>query len=72
MAGLAHPAVDNAHLNGSDVHSRDDTFIHHFDHMVEAVGGNALARRWEGDWEVDGQTIYFVFTAPQFGPNPEQ
>lgn len=72
MAGLAHPAVDNAHLLRSDVRSRDATLIHNFDQMVEAAGGRVVGRRWEGAREVEGQTIYFVFAAPPVAQNPNR
>lgn len=61
IAGLAHPRVDNANLDGSDTRSHDHTFIHNIDQMVKDAGGWILARRWEGDRQVDGQTIYFIF-----------
>jgi 2-polyprenyl-3-methyl-5-hydroxy-6-metoxy-1,4-benzoquinol methylase len=65
MAGLAHPTVDNASLECSHVRDRDHTFIHNLDRMVTNGGGNVLARRWEGDLQLEGQTIYFVFAAPR-------
>ena len=65
MAGLAHPAVDNAGLVSSDIRKRDRTFIHNLDRMVTSGGGRVQARRWEGARQVDGQTIYFVFAAPR-------
>lgn len=64
MAGLAHPIVDNADLDRSDVRDRDQTFIHNLDNMVIKAGGKVLARRWEGDRQLEGQTVYFVFGAP--------
>ena len=70
MAGLAHPAVDNAHLNRSDVRIHDATLIHNFDQMVEAAGGRVLGRRWDGAREVEGQTIYFAFAAPPLAQTP--
>jgi 2-polyprenyl-3-methyl-5-hydroxy-6-metoxy-1,4-benzoquinol methylase len=65
MAGLAHPERDNATLGASEVRDRDQTFIHNFDAMIESAGGNALARRWEGSRQLEGQTVYFVFAAPR-------
>ena len=65
LSGLAHPTRDNAELGRSDVRDRDRTFIHNFDGMVRNAGGRVLARRWDGDRQVDGQTVYFVFAAPQ-------
>jgi 2-polyprenyl-3-methyl-5-hydroxy-6-metoxy-1,4-benzoquinol methylase len=65
LAGLAHPVRDNADLERSGVRDRDHTFIHNFDAMVKSAGGTVLARRWEGSREYEGQTIYFVFAAPQ-------
>jgi len=64
MAGLAHPVLDNAALDRSGVRDRDQTFIHNLDGMVKNGGGRVLARRWEGDRQWEGQTIYFVFAAP--------
>jgi glycosyltransferase involved in cell wall biosynthesis/2-polyprenyl-3-methyl-5-hydroxy-6-metoxy-1,4-benzoquinol methylase len=63
LAGLAHPVRDNAALERSEVRARDQTFIHNFDGMVKNAGGTVLARRWEGDRQFEGQTIYFVFAA---------
>jgi len=65
MAGLAHPVLDNAALDCSDVRNRDQTFIHNIDSMVKNGGGSVLARRWEGGRQLEGQTIYFVFAAPR-------
>lgn len=65
MAGLAHPRVDNARLGSSDVRDRDHTLVHNLDRMVEHGGGRVLARRWDGDRHVEGQSIYFVFAAPR-------
>lgn len=65
MAGLAHPSRDNAVLTNSDVRDRDQTFIHNLDAMVKNAGGSVLARRWDGDRQLEGQTIYFVFAAPR-------
>lgn len=63
IAGLAHPTVDNRLLKGSTVRSRDRTFIHNIEHMIEESGGVILSRRWDGDRLVDEQSIYFVFAA---------
>ena len=56
--------VDNAALAQSDVRATDRTFVHNLDRMVELAGGKVVGRRWEGDRQVDGQTIYFVFALP--------
>ncbi len=61
LSGLAHPDIDNARLDRSDVRARDNTFIHNFDRLVESAGGTVVFRRWEGSRDVDGNTIYFVF-----------
>ena len=63
MAGLAHPDHDNSELDHSDIRGRDETFIHNFDDLVKRADGKVLARRWEGDRLVEGQSIYFVFAA---------
>jgi SAM-dependent methyltransferase len=64
FAGLAHPERDNRDLATAEVRTRDGTFIHNIDRMVERAGGRVMFRRWEGAREVDGNTIYFVFAAP--------
>lgn len=61
MSGLAHPRTNNAVLNRSDVRASDSTFIHNFDRMVTDHGGRVLSSRWDGDRDVEGNTIYFVF-----------
>ncbi|MGH9462652.1 MAG: methyltransferase domain-containing protein [Vicinamibacteria bacterium] len=65
MAGLAHPMLEDATLEHSAVRERDNTFIHNLDTMVKNTGGKVLARRWDGDRQLEGQTIYFVFAAPR-------
>jgi SAM-dependent methyltransferase len=60
LSGLAS-ATDNAELAHSGVRHRDGTFIHNFDRMVKDAGGRVLARRWEGDRDFEGNTVYFVF-----------
>jgi 2-polyprenyl-3-methyl-5-hydroxy-6-metoxy-1,4-benzoquinol methylase len=64
LAGLAHPSVDNANLSCSCIRESDHTFIHNLDEMVKKGGGRILARRWDGNRKVEGQSIYFVFAAP--------
>lgn len=64
LTGLADPEQDNAMLDSSGVRERDRSFIHNLDTMVEAAGGSVVARRWDGDRVVDGNTIYFVFAEP--------
>jgi SAM-dependent methyltransferase len=64
FAGLAHPERDNRDLATAEVRTRDGTFIHNIDRMVERAGGQVVFRRWEGAREVDGNTIYFVLAAP--------
>jgi len=65
IAGLAHPTLDNALFDCSEVRSNDHTFIHNIDRMVQVAGGKVVGRRWDGSRLVDGQTIYFVFAAQQ-------
>lgn len=60
LSGLAS-ATDNAELAHSGVRHRDGTFIHNFDKMVKEAGGQVLARRWEGERDFEGNTVYFVF-----------
>ncbi len=64
MAGLADPGGDNSVLARSGIRERDHTFIHNLDEMVRGAGGSILARRWEGNRLVDGQSVYFVFAIP--------
>jgi SAM-dependent methyltransferase len=64
MAGLAHPLEDNSRLARSDIRERDHTFVHNLDEMVRGAGGSVVARRWEGNRLVDGQSVYFVFAVP--------
>lgn len=61
LAGLAHPRIDNALLRHSDVRTSDKSFIHNLDRMVVDRGGHVAWRRWEGDRDFDGNTVYFVF-----------
>jgi 2-polyprenyl-3-methyl-5-hydroxy-6-metoxy-1,4-benzoquinol methylase len=65
LAGLAQPGVDNRELEHSTVREMDGSFVHNLDEMVKAAGGTVLYRRWEGDLDVDGNTIYFLFCASQ-------
>jgi hypothetical protein len=64
FAGLADPDQDNEGLSDSRVRERDGSFIHNLDVMVRDAGGQVVQRRWEGDRDVGGNTIYFVFAAP--------
>jgi len=64
IAGLAHPKLDNAQLDHSIVREKDGAFIHNIDAMIHAAGGKIINRRWEGDMDVDGNTIYFLFANP--------
>ena len=65
VAGLAHSEKDNSLLEQSVTRERDGSFIHNIDKMVENAGGKIISRRWEGDTDVDGNTIYFLFATPQ-------
>lgn len=65
VAGLAHPKNDNSLLIQSVPRERDGSFIHNIDKMVENAGGSIISRRWEGNKDVDGNTIYFLFATPQ-------
>lgn len=64
IAGLAHSDKDNSLLDQSVSRQRDGSFIHNIDKMVENAGGTIISRRWGGDTDVDGNTIYFVFATP--------
>ncbi len=65
VAGLAYSEKDNSLLEQSVLRERDGSFIHNIDKMVENAGGSIIGRRWEGDKDVDGNTIYFLFVTPQ-------
>lgn len=67
LSGPANPDRDNREMDGSGVRARDHSFVHNLDAMVEAAGGTVVARRWEGDRSVAGNTIYFVFAEPPAG-----
>jgi len=64
FTGLAHPDLDNAKLETSVTRESDKTWIHNIDKMITDAGGKIVARRWEGNKMVDGNTIYFVFAVP--------
>lgn len=68
FAGLAHPKQDNRELPRPEVRERDGTFIHNIDRLVERAGGRVIFRRWEGDRQVKGNTIYFVLAEPSHEP----
>jgi len=70
FAGLADPDRDNDKLPDSLVRERDGSFIHNLDVMVARSGGRVIHRRWEGDREVGGNTVYFVFAVPAPGEAP--
>jgi len=61
LSGPAHPSIDNGQLTGSVLRERDGALIHNLDAMIRDTGGRVVARRWEGDRVVDGNTVYFVF-----------
>jgi SAM-dependent methyltransferase len=61
FSGLALPERDNAEMGSSIPRESDHSFIHNIDSMVKDADGRIVARRWEGDRVVDGNTIYFVF-----------
>ncbi len=71
LAGLAHPEKDNKDLDRSSVREHDGSFIHNLDNMVHRAGGSILYRRWEGQLDVHGNTIYFLFCAPVPKPAPK-
>jgi SAM-dependent methyltransferase len=64
ITALAHPDTDNAKLSASVRRASDGTWIHNVDAMVVEGGGRVVARRWEGDRLVDGNSIYFVYVVP--------
>jgi SAM-dependent methyltransferase len=65
ITGLAHPSTDNSLLPTSEVRSSDKSHIHNIDRMIAAAGGTVIARRWDGDRLVEGQSIYFLFATPR-------
>jgi SAM-dependent methyltransferase len=64
LAGLAHPKQDNSTLSYSVPREADQSFIHNLDALVKRAGGKVIARRWDGERKVNGNTIYFVFAEP--------
>lgn len=60
LTDIAHPRVDNGELERSERRS-DHGYLHNLDEMVRTAGGSVLYHRWEGDRDVDGFSIYFVF-----------
>lgn len=64
ITGLAHPDSDNNLLQDSIVRRSDGTWIHNIDRMLRSAGAEVLARRWEGERIVDGNTIYFLYAVP--------
>jgi len=64
ITALAHPATDNSRLERSVPRERDGTWVHNVDRMITDAGGNVIARRWEGNNMVDGNTVYFVHAVP--------
>jgi len=67
LSGLAHPDVDNAQLDRSVTRSRDCTYVHNFDRMIQRAGGELIHRRWEGGRLLDGNGVYFAFGVPRGG-----
>lgn len=64
ITALAHPRVDNAMLEDSEPRTRDGTWIHNVDRMIQQANGTLVARRWEGGKLVDGNTVYFLYAVP--------
>ncbi|MGA2682162.1 MAG: class I SAM-dependent methyltransferase [Candidatus Bathyarchaeia archaeon] len=65
IADLAHPVLDNATLEHSQVRRLDGAFIHNIDAMVGDAGGTIVYRRWNETKKFDGQRVYFVFCKPK-------
>jgi len=65
FSGLADQEIDNSLQKSSGLREHDGTFIHNIDAMVAKAGGEVVARRWDGNATVEGQTIYFVFARPK-------
>ena len=65
ITALAHPETDNCGLAVSEPRVRDGTWVHNVDRMVGANGGRVVARRWEGQRMLDGNTVYFVYAVPR-------
>lgn len=64
LSGVANPTSDNRHLQETTIRTRDGTFIHNFDNMIQNEGGEIIYRRWEGTRMVENNSIYFVFARP--------
>lgn len=65
IADLAHPVLDNAKLEHSEVRTSDGAFIHNIDAMVEGAEGTIVYRRWDATKKFDGQMVYFIFCRPK-------
>lgn len=60
VSGPAHPEMDNEKLRESTPRPQDGSFIHNFDYMIKAAGGEIVGRRWEGKTIVEGHSLYWV------------
>ncbi len=63
IVGLGNPELDNAMLMEPVRRVSDASLIHNIDAMVEKAGAKILFRRWEGERQIGGQHIYFVFSS---------
>jgi SAM-dependent methyltransferase len=72
LSGPAYSQHDNAALEKTRLRAVDGVTIHNLDGLVKAAGGSILGRRWEGDREIDGHTIYFVFAGPGGQPTEDR
>jgi SAM-dependent methyltransferase len=63
IADLGHPQVDNGELQRSERREWDAGHMHNIDAMVTRAGGKIIFRQWLGNQEINGQRIYFVFSA---------
>lgn len=60
LTGPADRGRDNRLLSAS-TRRGDGTYVHNFDAMAEAAGGEVVWRRWGGAELAGGQSIYFAF-----------
>jgi 2-polyprenyl-3-methyl-5-hydroxy-6-metoxy-1,4-benzoquinol methylase len=61
---LAHPEIDNATLNHSEVRPSDGALAHNLDRMIHCNGGKVVLRRWGGMQTRSGSPAYIILAEP--------
>ncbi len=59
---IAHPSLDNANLQTSDIRPSDRAFIHNVESMIRTCGGKVVSRRWEPS-QVEVSPAYYLIVA---------